>query len=200
MDIHIPTFDVLFREIAPQAEVSHVIRGDLLARAQTEGIPGIRADTLAALSALDGDAVLCTCSTLGTMVDELADPRVLRVDRPMMEEAVRTGPKVLMAICLESTRGPSLSVLESATQGLGLPLDVTVHCCAGAWPFFENGDKTGFATAVAASVRTAVNDHNSVVLAQASMQGAAPLLADLGIPVLTSPLLAAQATVAQAKS
>lgn len=199
MDIHIPTFTALFDGLAPAAEVTHVVRNDLLARAQTEGVAGIREDTIEALRALGvADAVLCTCSTLGMMVDELGDPRFLRIDRPMMVEACRIGPKVLMAICLESTRDASLGLLETCAADLGLPLEATVHLCGGAWPFFISGDSAEFAKAISSSVRDAVNGHDVVILAQASMQVAAPLLADLGIPVLTSPAMAAKAAVLRA--
>lgn len=199
MDIHIPTFKALFDELSPDAKITHVVRNDLLMRAQTEGVAGIRADTLAVLQELgDADAVLCTCSTLGMMVDELNDPRYLRIDRPMMEQACKIGPNVLMAICLESTRDASLGLLKETAKDMGLPLQPTVHLCDGAWPYFTSGDTAGFANAVARSVHDAVDGHDCVILAQASMQVAAPLLADLGIPVLTSPAMAAQAAVARA--
>ncbi len=46
--------------------LSHAVRPDLLAAAEAEGLTAaIAAATVEALGALDGDAVLLTCSTLG---------------------------------------------------------------------------------------------------------------------------------------
>lgn len=197
-EVHVATFQALFGDIAPDANVSHVVRADLLARAQTEGVAGIRDETLDVLREMAADTVLCTCSTLGTIVDEFGAPNILRIDRPMMEAACKIGPNVLMAICLESTRDASLGLLKTCAADLGLPLNATVHICDGAWPYFVGGDSAGFASTVAASVRQLASGHDVVILAQASMHGAAAHLHDLGMPVLTSPAMAAKATVARA--
>jgi len=199
IDVHIPTFQSLFDELAPDADVTHLVRDDLLARAQTEGVAGIRADTLAVLEGMSADAILCTCSTLGTIVDEMNAPHILRVDRPVMEKACHIGPNVMLAICLESTRDASLGLLSESAKSLGLPLHASVHMCQNAWPYFTGGDSDRFGQAVAKSIRDAVDGHDCVVLAQASMQVAAPHLKDIGIPVLSSPSLAAAAAVEKAK-
>ena len=199
-DVHIPTFQALFDKLSPNATIKHVVREDLLARAQGEGMTGIRGETIGLLKELSvADAVLCTCSTLGAVVDELADERFIRVDRPMMDAACQFGPNVLMAFCLESTRVPSLGLLNQSARDLGVRLDVTAHLCENAWQFFEASDDAGFARAVADSVWGAVDGHDCIILAQASMRVAEPLLADLGIPVLTSPEMAARAAIAQAQ-
>lgn len=197
--VHIATFQALFDAQETKAQVRHVVRDDLLARAQTDGVAAIRKETRDVLHDLaSADAVLCTCSTLGTIIDELADPRFLRVDRPMMDAACQIGPSVLMAICLESTRTPSLAALTQSAADLGKELNVTVHLCDGAWAYFEAGNTAGFGTTIATSIQDAVGGHDCVILAQASMRVAEPLLTDLGIPVLSSPKLAVEATIAQA--
>jgi hypothetical protein len=53
---------------------------------------------------------------------------------------------------------------------------------------------------VAASVRAAAGGAGVVVLAQASMAGAAEHLQDLGKPVLSSPELGMRAALARARS
>ena len=66
------------------------------------------------------------------------------------------------------------------------------------WTLFEAGETEAFAAAVAAATRDAAKrtpDLACVVLAQASMAGAAPLLSDLGVPVLTAPELALRTAV-----
>jgi len=61
--------------------------------------------------------------------------------------------------------------------------------CADAWSAFEAGDLDAYHRGVADAVRDAVSRRGAdvVVLAHASMAPAAGLLADLPLPVLTSP-------------
>jgi hypothetical protein len=58
----------------------------------------------------------------------------------------------------------------------------------------------GFADGVAASVRGVSAGHDCVVLGQASMRVAEPLLRDLGMPVLSSPTLAVDKAIGVALS
>ncbi|MBB5722970.1 hypothetical protein FHS72_002606 [Loktanella ponticola] len=195
--VHVATFSDLFADKAPDAQVVHVVREDLLARAQVGGISAVAemfADVIAALG--ETDAILCTCSTLGPLVDQLQNPKVIRIDRPLMEVAATLGTKPLLAIYLESTRAASLSLLMEADAAIA----PTVHLCDGAWGLFESGDMAGFADAVATSVRKASVGHNCVILAQASMRVAEPALRDLKIPVLSSPALAADRVIGVALS
>jgi len=84
-ELHVETFAALFAAQAPGVDVSHVVRADLLARAQSEGAVRIADATAEAVADLaDFDAVLCTCSTLGPLVDALQDTRLIRIDRPLM--------------------------------------------------------------------------------------------------------------------
>jgi hypothetical protein len=61
----------------------------------------------------------------------------------------------------------------------------------GAWTHFEAGDMTRYANVIADAVRPVVEagKPDCVVLAQASMAPAEPLLKELGLPVLSSPRL-----------
>lgn len=183
--IHQKTFTALFARLAPQAQVIHVVRDDLLAAAQNHGVEQVTDATLEALGGLTtADAVLCTCSTLGPLVDLAGSDKFVRIDRPMMAAAAKLGRHPLLAICLESTRDASLALLEDVG---GAAMEPTVHLCEGAWPLFVAGDLDGFADAVATSVAAVADDHDCIILGQASMRDAAPQLTRLGIPVLTSP-------------
>ena len=191
--VHVATFNALFTEKAPDAQLWHMVREDLLAQAQVGGLEIVAEPLFNAMAEMaEADAILCTCSTLGPLVDQMGNPKAIRIDRPVMEAAVQAGPKPLLALCLESTRTASLGLL---TQAATPEITPTVHMCEGAWAHFEAGDMGGFAEAIAASVRAAVDGHDCVVLGQASMQVAEPLLADLGIPILSSPALAVDAAI-----
>lgn len=192
-DVHVATFETAFHQLRPDARLSHDIRPELLERARREGLDAIRTEVHGALSALaDADAVLCTCSTLGPLVDECAvtHRNLVRIDRALMTNACRSGPRMLVALCLESTRTATLDLLhESAAQVCSI-IDPSVVMCADAWPYFEAGDLAAYAGAIAGEIRTAIakqGPFDCVVLGQASMHVAADGLADLPIPVLTSP-------------
>ena len=105
--VHIETFEALVDAIAPETVRTHHVAPELLASAQTDGLLSITAQTSEILEQLSTTgAVLCTCSTLGPLVDNFAQthPNIVRIDRPMMEAAIETGTKIMVAICLESTR------------------------------------------------------------------------------------------------
>lgn len=203
--LHEQTFDGLFRTAAPAAVIRHWTAPELLATARSEGLSAVRSQTEARLTALLAahDAVLCTCSTLGPLLDapDLATDRLVRIDRPLMAAALAHGPKVMLAFCLESTREPSLELLTETAAALGRPVRPRLLSCAEAWPLFERGETAAFAEAVARAVRRgAVDQLDAVALAQASMRPAEPLLSDIAVPVLSSPTLAAAATIAAARA
>ena len=99
-DSNIDVFDRLLGELSAGSVMArHVVRAELLSQALDAGAmtERIRRETTALLqqlAAADTDLVLCTCSTLGPAADDAAAGAavpILRVDRPMMEDAVRRG-------------------------------------------------------------------------------------------------------------
>ncbi|MBQ0804944.1 MAG: hypothetical protein KBT65_08790 [Sulfitobacter sp.] len=188
----------LFANQGWDGALEHVVRPDLLARAQSDGIDAVAQDVGAVLAdCADANAVLCTCSTLGALVEASGTGKAVRIDRPAMEQAA-SYRNVMLAICLESTRAPTVALFEDCAKGR----EPVVVLCDGAWAHFEAGDMSGFNRAVAQSVGAAMisaPETACIVLAQASMQGAAPYLMDMGIPVLTTPMLAVRRAIQVAR-
>jgi hypothetical protein len=136
---------------------------DILAMADTAGAP----------------VVLCTCSTLGPGAEsaaDLTDAAVLRVDRPMVERALDHGPRIVVAAALASTLGPTRALLERAARDRAVTPEVRELLVADAWPLFAAGDRAGYAARIAEVLRREAGDADAVILAQASMAGAADLL------------------------
>lgn len=183
--VHVETFGALI------ADARHVVREDLLARARSEGTDAVRDEVVKALNEIAKDGpVLCTCSTLGPLVDELGDSQIVRIDRPAMELAVAGGGEVVVAICLESTREATLALFDQVASGRAT---AKLVLCDQAWPYFEAGDMEAFA----AEIQKAVTGQGSrVLLAQASMAVAAGRLRDVGLEVFTTPQAAAAAVTA----
>jgi hypothetical protein len=211
--VHVATFDALLRAQAPDLQARHAVDETLLADAQGLGPtdPGLRRRLQAALADVAAGGarqVVCTCSTLGPLVDTLPPTgsfETARVDRAMAEHAVRLGPRVLMVAALASTLAPTRALLADAAARLQRPIAIEPLCVDGAWALFLQGDRAGYLATVAAAVRQQVadrpmSDTDVVVLAQASMADAALLLADLGPPVLSSPALGVAAAVGRCRA
>ncbi|MFB7177886.1 aspartate/glutamate racemase family protein [Streptomyces sp. NPDC056257] len=184
--VHVPVFDALRERHHPGAVLRHLVAPELLERARAEG-PGVVAPALLALLAAAVPApVLVTCSTIGATAESLAPELgapVLRVDRPMAAAAVRTGARIAVLAALESTLAPTAGLL--AEEAGERRVSVRTHLVAGAWERFEAGDTAGYLARVAAAA-DAVTGADVIVLAQASMAGAAGLTTN-PVPVLSSP-------------
>ena len=74
-DVHIQTFDELLTDLAPDVSPSHTVRAEWLAEARERGMTDdlrARVRALLADQSEADDGVLCTCSTLGPVVDDMA--------------------------------------------------------------------------------------------------------------------------------
>lgn len=188
---HTARFEALRDQMAPGVTLNHTVREDWLKAAQGGVSDALAEEVSAWIRAQDGP-VLCTCTTLGPFAEAAG---ALRIDRPLMREAARIGGPVVMAYCLDSTLAPSKALLreEMGAESDIQTLDLTQH-----WSLFETGDLAGFEMALASDIRETAPNSGCVVLAQASMAGAATLLQDLPVPVLASPELAFQAMLQRA--
>jgi hypothetical protein len=195
-------FRTLLAELGPEIPSRHIVAVDLLDRATAEGrvTPDIAADVKNRMrAALDEGArmLLCTCSTLGTCADEMNDPRVLRIDRAMAQRAMKQGGRVLVAACVASTIEPTVKLLrESAATGQLETPRIETLLMADLWPHFQLGEPLVYWQRIAERLREQASAYDCVVLAQASMAGAADLLNDLQVPVLSSPRIGLQAAIA----
>lgn len=202
-DIHTATFDQLFANAGPGVSISHSVRADWLAEARAFGLtPKLKSAVAQALSAAARShrAVLCTCSTLGPLVDvaRATAPNIVRIDRALLTAAAAIQGTVVIAYCLESTREPTAALFKSVCRDTGSETHARLLHCAVAWPHFERGDTAGFAAAIVQAVRDELKTNGkpqSIVLAQASMAVAGAALANLAIPVLASPEIAVRATI-----
>ncbi|MEU8432749.1 aspartate/glutamate racemase family protein [Streptomyces sp. NPDC029216] len=182
---HVPVFDALRDARHAGAALRHLVVPELLDRARELGPEAVRAEVSGVLAGVRGP-VLVTCSTVGAVAESLAPALgvpVLRVDRPMAAEAVRTGPRIVVLATVESTLAPTGELI--AEEAAGRAVSVRTQVVEGAWERFEAGDTDGYLRAVA-DAADAVSDADVIVLAQASMAGAAAL-ARTGVPVLSSP-------------
>jgi Asp/Glu/hydantoin racemase len=202
---HVRTFSDLLAARDDTVQARHLVDTGLLAAARTHGLDSVRAalgDRLRRLVAEGADVVVCTCSTLGPTAKQVGAEmglRVVRVDRPMAEAAVLAGRRVAVVASLDEALATAMPLLHECADTTGRTVEFVEVRCTDTWQAFEAGDLLTYTTGVADAVRRAVRSLDPpvdvVVLAQASMLDAAPLLRDLHVPVLTSPRLAVEAAV-----
>ncbi|HBZ68841.1 MAG TPA: hypothetical protein DEP35_03460 [Deltaproteobacteria bacterium] len=200
-------FDALLQEMAPDLVARHLVEEELLAEARRTGITGALAlrvrDLVLGAAREPGALVVCTCSTLGGCAERANEDRpgvALRIDRPMAERAVRLGHRITIAAALGSTLEPTRLLVEEAARAAGREVRTRPLLCEGAFSHFERGDLDGYHRAIARVLERDVRDADVVILAQASMAGAAPLCMKLFAPVLSSPRLGLAVALARYRS
>lgn len=194
-DAHISTFDTLFEGADPDVARTHRAHPEWLSEAREAGLTEDLRKRVADIlieQASTADAVLCTCSTIGPIADDVSatHKNVFRIDRPLMEKAADHNGKIIVAICVESTLKPTIDLLSEVFAEKAKTLEPVIARCNAAWPHFWSGEREQFCQIIAAEVKRVYADTDNpgcVVLAQASMAVAAPFLSDLPIPVYGSP-------------
>lgn len=193
--VHVPTFRALLADLAPEIPARHVVDESLLSDACSvgEATPALRKrikGTLLALEELGAVVVVCTCSTIGAVVEELnrsMSATMLRIDRPMAQEAVARGSRIVVAATLSTTLVPTRELILSAASQAHKQVEIIDLLCDTAWSYFEQGNQQAYLQEVARQVQSAAALGDVIVLAQASMARASEFYADLLVPVLTSP-------------
>jgi hypothetical protein len=200
----VAVFDALLGEMAPDLVVRHCVHEDLLAEARRTGLTSALArrvrDAVLTAASEPGTFVVCTCSTIGECAERANEDRpgvVMRIDRPMAERAVVLGQRILIAAALESTLEPTRRLVEDAARAAGRKVRTDLLLCEGTWAHFERGDSEGYLRTIAEALRQDARDADVVILAQASMAGAASLCTELGTPVLSSPRLGLEEALAR---
>lgn len=193
---HVQTFDALVAARAPGTAVVHAVDPGLLDDARRRGmvdddLVARIAARLVDLRAAGAGTVVCTCGTIAPAAEALG---ALRVDRPMAAAAVRDGRPVAVVVAVESGVEPALALLREEAARAGTAPELVLVRCLDAWPLFEAGDVAGYEAAIAAAVDALPADRGTVVLAQASMAGAADRVRT-SRRVLTSPAAAVDAAL-----
>ena len=134
--------------------------------------------------------ILCTCSTIGASaekVNHLTDGVIVRIDRPMAEKAVEIGSRIIVAAALESTIAPTRDLILETAKTRRKRVELIEVFCDNAWSRFEAGDLKGYFSEIARNIKDKASEGDVIVLAQASMAGAANLCPEISVPILSSP-------------
>jgi hypothetical protein len=142
--------------------------------------------------------VVCTCSSIGSVAEALdgrTEARMMRIDRPMAEEAVERGLCIIVAATLSSTLIPTRELIYSAARRVQKEVEVIDLLCDSAWRQFQMGNQRAYVREVDEQLQRMSTQGDVIVLAQASMARATESCPNLVLPVLTSPRSGLQAAL-----
>ena len=192
--VHIDTFNRLMEEASLKLPVRHIVEEQFLTEARDNGITQNLDERIrdCILSAIDKGAtvILCTCSTIGASaekVNNLTDGVIVRIDRPMAEKAVEIGSRIIVAAALESTIAPTRDLILETAKTRRKHVELIEVFCDNAWSRFEEGDLKEYFSEIARNIKDKASEGDVIVLAQASMAGAANLCPEISVPILSSP-------------
>jgi len=196
----VPIFAQLCKVMLPQIDVFNLVDDSLIKDVIAHG--RLRPQTarrvtqlVAAAEDAGADFVMVTCSSIGAAVETaatLATVPVLRVDRPMADQAVAIGRRIGVVATLSTTLEPTAELIQRRAAVAGQPIELNSRLCEGAFDALMNGDAAQHDALVTGALMKMARQVEVVVLAQASMarvvEGWAD--ADKRVPILASPPLA----------
>lgn len=193
-------FNDLSKELLPGVEVFHIADEMLLKVVLAQGglSPFIFqrvSDHVVAAEHAGATAVQCTCSSISPCVDAsrpLVGIPVLKIDEPMVNKAISTGPRIGIAATAPTTLKPTTELVHARAATLGKSVQVESVLCEGAYSALFSGDMQKHDQIVAQYLRDLMTHNDVIILAQASMARVAqtiPAEKQLA-PILSSPRLA----------
>lgn len=201
---HINRFAPLISIHDTSYQITQHVDEDLLRRAEIAGgvTKEIEEDCIKLLQNLteqSNEAILITCSTLGTIADSnpvINGCKVLRIDQTLAEKAIMLGSKVAVIYAVETTKTPTQALFEKVCQSRNAKnTTIDLHFVDDAWEAFLNGDIGTYNQLIADYILSIKNNADVFALAQASMDKVPALLETLDKPVLSSPQLAIDALI-----
>jgi aspartate/glutamate racemase len=188
--------DKFIKEIIPEVTVAH-IADDTIQMANNEAEIGTCPKVNYAkfvgyahnLEEFGVDLIMLACSTFNRAV-EFARPMIntpmLQIDRPMMELAVKTGPRVGLVATLPTTIPSSRRLLEQAAADVRKEIKIEESLNSEAFQALRAGDPNKHNELLLAEIDRLSKSVDSIVLAQVSMTALEPYLTNTRVPVFNS--------------
>lgn len=193
-------FNELCKEFLPDVEPLHVADEMLLKLVLAQGglSPFIFqrvAEHVIAAERAGASAVQCTCSSISPCVDAaqpLVGIPVLKIDQPMVDEALRLGKRIGVAATAPTTLKPTTDLLRQRARFHQVEVEVEARLCEGAYQALFSGDPQTHDEIVRQNLRDLMERNEVILLAQASMARVAETLSpeERRVPILASPRLA----------
>ena len=197
---HIDRFAPLLKPYISQFDFVQIVREEMLRQAEKDdGISDdlyLKVETLINEQFKDGAAaVLMTCSTLGSIVDLMKaannQASIYRLDQALAEEAFNLGNQIAVFCATKTTIEATKNLFENENCKHDQPKNFEIFLVPNAWDLFLAGEIDNYNQAIAEYVKVVTSADNSkfdtIALAQASMDGAIPILENFDLQVICSP-------------
>jgi Asp/Glu/hydantoin racemase len=192
------TFNELFAQIIPEAEISNIVDEDLLDtlnknRGITTSIIQRICQYVIFAQANGADLVFSQCSSTREAIEcarRMVDIPLVMVDDGMAEKAVSLGSRIGVVATAAATLKPTGMALSQAAVKSGRDIAVTNYLADGALDVLmveKNREKHD--RLVLELIHKAEQSNDVVVMAQGSMITLLPYLNNCQVPVLSSPRL-----------
>lgn len=192
-EAHVKNFNALGVMHAAHVTLKHFVREDILADAIKLGyVSDAAKQTVFGIwhdMAKEGAIVINTCSTLGSLADEfnkISDVPMLRIDRPMIEQAVEHGQKIAVCATIECTLESSYNLLADEAQSQNKDIEIKKYFFEGLFEYYLNGEFDVYEQEIFKALQETSKQVDTIILTMASMAPAARGLAS-DIRVYTSP-------------
>lgn len=197
-----------FQAELPEADCFHMLDESVLQDLLRHGPSPAITRRIAGLATLAADAgaqlIVFTCSSTSPAIDTaraLVGVPILKIDDPLYALAAATDGRVGLICTTSSTVEPSRSLLAAHARQAGRRIDAESILCAEAFNAMMSGNRELHDRLVSEAAAGLAKRVDRIVLAQASLAHlAAPLAAELGLPVLASPELLVQDVVARVRA
>lgn len=193
-------FNDLSKELLTDVEPIHIADELLLKLVLAQGglSPFIFqrvAEHVIAAERAGASAVQCTCSSISPCVDaarSLVGIPVLKIDQPMVDEALRLGKRIGIAATAPTTLKPTTDLVHQRANFHQIEVEVEARLCEGAYQALFGGDTQTHDEIVRQNLRDLMARNDVIILAQASMARVADTIApeERRVPILSSPRLA----------
>jgi len=196
-------FNQLSKEILPpDVEVVHIADEMLLKLALAQGglSPFIYrrvADHVAAAEEFGATLVQFTCSSISPCADAsrpMVSLPILKVDEPMVDQAITLGECVGVAATAISTLKPTTDLVRTRAALADKRVEVNAKLAEGAFAALMSGDTETHDSIVRETIHSLMAHNDVVLLAQASMARVLETIPmeQRRVPVLSSPRLAVE--------
>jgi Asp/Glu/hydantoin racemase len=184
-----------FQEILPDVRVVNIMDDSLLndvmaAGHLTEAVTGRIFSYMQLGQQMGAVALLNACSSVGEAASAaraaISIP-LIKIDEVMAEQAVAAGPRIGVVATVRTTLEPTVRLIKVKAAAAGRSIEVTEALAEGAFQALLDGKAELHDDIVKRAIRTVADKVDVIVLAQASMARLVSSLADMKVPVLSSP-------------
>jgi len=184
-----------FQQILPDVRVINLMDDSLLndvmaAGHLTEAVTGRIITYMQVGQQMGADVLLNACSSVGEAASvaraAIAIP-VIKIDDVMAERAVAAGTRIGVVATVRTTLDPTVRLIKSKAAAAGRSIEVKEALAEGGFQALLDGNSELHDDIVKRTIQSLSDKVDVIVLAQVSMARLIPLLADLKVPVLSSP-------------